>query len=207
MCYKHCSLAHNHSTKELEAYKPATSTPSGLCHCSSQVVHWSGLCLWAFVHGLFHILAWRPFYLVMANTRDSSWSVGIQSQQDGYVELLQWIPAPLIQHGLSWILMCLLSSPNPLCKCLGWAVGCGQVELVIDCLPPSPLPFFSLAPRSPHHSPTHLLLKSLDLCWIIKWCFLLTLTRAPIPLEKDADELHEVYFNRAGTYCPNHWLL
>ena len=152
MCYKHCSLAHNHSTKELEAYKPATSTPSGLCHCSSQVVYWSGLCLWAFVHDLFHILAWRPFSLVMANTRDSffflikknlywmcfsitsvqgqllmsiQWSAGTQSQQDGYVELPQWVPAPLIQHRLNWILMCLLWSPNPLCKCLGWAVGRG----------------------------------------------------------------------------------
>ena len=155
MCYKHCSLAHNHSAKELEAYKPATSTPSGLCHCSSQVVPIlvralsMGICSWFISHpGLDTLLSCNGqqqgqlffFFLIKKNLywmcfsitsvqrqllMSIQWSAGTQSQQDGYVELPQWVPAPLIHHRLNWILMCLLWSPNPLCKCLGWAVGCG----------------------------------------------------------------------------------
>lgn len=45
-----------HRMQELEAYKLATSTPAGLCHCSSPVVRWPradrrfllsvGICSW-----------------------------------------------------------------------------------------------------------------------------------------------------------------
>ena len=231
MCYKHCSLAHNHSAKELEAYKPATSTPSGLCHCSSQVVPIlvralsMGICSWFISHpGLDTLLSCNgqqqgqlffffnqkksllnvfQYYFCSETALDvhsvicwdpesARWICGITpvgscttntppSELDSHVPPV--IPKPTLQ--VSWM------------SCWLWL---GRVSNWLPAsFPPSFLLLGSpLTPPLPYTPPFEVSGSVMN----HKWCFLLTLTRAPIPLEKDADELHEVYFNKLAYTAP-----